>query len=69
MRVRTHGLLMLAIVALVVAGALPASAAPVPNDSESGAVEITSLPFTYEQDTAGATASRRASSPKCGWRR
>jgi hypothetical protein len=35
----------------------PAVAAPPGNDSQSGAVEVTDLPFTYEQDTTGANAN------------
>jgi len=47
-----------AIVTILVTGmgVGTAAAAPPSNDTEAGAVEIGSLPFTHSQDTTGATA-------------
>lgn len=53
--IRTAGLLGLASMMLGLM-APPAMAAP-PNDSESTAIEVSSIPFTYEQDTAEADAN------------
>jgi len=53
---RTTTLVLLAVIAMVLVMAPPAAAAP-PNDSPSTAVEIRSIPFTYDQDTTGADAN------------
>jgi hypothetical protein len=37
--------------------ATPAAAAPPVNDTRAGAVEVGTLPFTYAEDTTGATAN------------
>ncbi|HEY7666955.1 MAG TPA: PPC domain-containing protein [Actinomycetota bacterium] len=42
--------------AAIVLSALPAMAAPPPNDDVDGAIRVSSLPFVYEQDTTDATA-------------
>ncbi len=49
-------LVVLTVSALVLGGAPPAAAAP-SNDSPSTAVEVPSVPFTYEQDTTGANGN------------
>lgn len=53
---RRTSLVLLAVIAMVLLVAQPAVAAP-PNDSPSTAVEIRSIPFTYDQDTTGADAN------------
>jgi hypothetical protein len=53
---RRSFLVVLAVSALVLVWAPPAAAAP-PNDSQSTAVEVPSIPFTYEQDTTGANGN------------
>ena len=47
-----------AVVMLLVSGVFvgTAAAAPPSNDTEAGAIEFGSLPFTHSQDTTGATA-------------
>jgi hypothetical protein len=55
-RRRAFGALVVSLGVLFVL-APPAVAAAPANDSESRAVEVTGLPFTYEQDTTGANAN------------
>lgn len=54
---RRLGAMILVTVFAVGLWATPASAAPPPNDQESGAIAIGALPFTTTQDTSEATAS------------
>lgn len=49
-------LVVLTVSTLVVMLAPPAAAAP-PNDSPATAIEIASIPYSYEQDTTGADAN------------